>query len=214
MNCSLQMIGAMLLAAMFAFSTLYCALSEFGEGTEPLYEVNAIGAPTTGVLVEGAAGAACKGVHHRFSCHTEGPKPGFLGPLAVAKPTSIRCQPGIFPAPIAGPASLTFTFTCLNNKNPMTPIVMRPDGTALKGFPMTLEDFPQTIVVSYPAQTGIYTLFILPHGIENQNVHAIVEVSKSTKPHRVNTYALKAFGRTNKDEDKISAEFIYSPFRN
>lgn len=178
----------------------------------PLHEVGSLGAATTGALVDGVAGATRKGCRYRFTCHTEGPKPGFLGPITVAKPTSLRCQPGIFPAPLTGPDSITFTFTCQSNDNLLTPVVVRPDGTTLQGFPMSTDDFPQSIVLASPAQTGIYTLFVLPHEQDNgvHQVYATVDVKTSTHSQQDTTLILKPFESTEENSEWVSGEFIYT----
>ena len=175
------------------------------------HEVVSLGAPTTGSLVEGRVGSTHKGCRHRFYCHSSGPVTGFLGPQTTAKLVSLKDQPGIFPAPLMGAASISFHFHCQDHHMSVIPLVVRPDGTVFQGFPMTALNSPQTLVISSPAQTGIYTLFILPQQKDEVETHVTVEASISTQPQNDQTFNLKPFHSKNKDAELISAEFIYVP---
>ena len=166
--------------------------------SKPLYDVSVLGAPATGALVEGVVGSIQKGCRHRFFCHSSSPAQGFLGPQTIAEPLSIKDQPGVFPAPLMGPAALTFCFNCDLASAPFTPIIVRPDGTIFYGQPMTSENSPQTLVIASPAQTGIYTIFILAHQKEKPT-QAVVDASVSTQPQERKTFHLQslASGETN-----------------
>lgn len=174
-------------------------------------EVASLGAPTTGPLLEGNVGAIRKGYRHQFYCHSPGPTIGFLGPQSIVKPVSVKDQPGVFPAPLMGAASITFRFHCQDSQAWIIPLVVRPDGTVFRGFPMNALHSPQTLVISSPAQTGIYTLFALSHGQSFPSTYVTVETSISTQPHYSKTLSLKTFGPNEKDVEKISAEWIYIP---
>jgi hypothetical protein len=178
--------------------------------SKPLQEVATLGAATTGVLVEGIVGSMYKGCRHRFYCHSASPKQGFLGSEASARPLSIKDQPGIFPAPLMGPASLTFSFSCQAPHASLTPIIVRPDGTVFQGLPMTTLNSPQTLVISSPAQTGIYTLFVLAHQKDSQGTQVTVEATISTQPQQNKTFQLKSFEPIEEDSRLISAEFVYT----
>jgi hypothetical protein len=179
--------------------------------SKPLQEVAAIGAPVTGSLVEGMVGSIKKGCRHRFYCHSASPQQGFIGPQAIAKPLSIKDQPGVFPAPLMGPASLTFNFSCQNRDLFLTPIVVKPDGTIFQGLPMTMGNSPQTLVISSPAQTGIYTLFVLAHQKGTQGAEVTVDATISTQPQENQTFHLRPFDLNSQDASLISAEFVYTP---
>jgi hypothetical protein len=178
-------------------------------GSKPTQEIAPLGAATTGSFVEGVIGASRKGHRHRFYCQSSGPKPGFLGPQAVAKPSSVKAQPGIFPAPVMGPASLTFTFSCQSENPHLTPVIVKPDGTLYQGAPLTGRDASQELIVASPAQTGIYTLFVLNHQDDSHNVQATVKVHTSVTPQEVETFSLKPFEGSDVHAEEISAEFIY-----
>lgn len=179
--------------------------------SQPSYEIASLGAPTTGSLVEGCVGSIHKGCRHRFYCHSTGPNTGFLGPQGVAKPVSLKDQPGVFPAPLVGAASVTFHFNCQDTQASFIPIVIKPDGTVFQGLPMKAPNSPQTLVVASPAQTGIYTLFVLAHQKDSQGAHITVDASISTQPQNDKTVHLKAFEPSDKEAELISAEFIYTP---
>ena len=179
--------------------------------SKPIYDVSVLGAPATGSLVEGVVGSIQKGCRHRFYCHSSLPTQGFLGPQVIAEPLTLKDQPGVFPAPLMGPAALTFCFDCGQTKTPYTPIIVRPDGTVFYGLPMTANNSPQTLIIASPAQTGIYTLFILAHQKENHAADATVEVSISTQPAEGKTFQLKSFETHEEHPELISAEFIYLP---
>jgi hypothetical protein len=181
---------------------------------KPLHEVATLGAAITGALVEGCVGAIHKGSRHRFTCYSSGPTSGFLGPQDIVKPVSLKDQPGVFPAPLMGPASLTFTFNCPEKSQPsVTPIVVRPDGTVFQGLPMNHQNSPQTVVISSPAQTGIYTLFVLGHQHEALGSQVQVNASVSSQPQHNTTLHLKSLERSDSDKDVelVSAEFVYIP---
>ncbi len=177
----------------------------------PLYEVATLGAPTTGSLIEGVVGSLNKGCRQRFYCHSSVPQEGFVGPQTSVKPLSIKDQPGVYPAPLMGPASLTFQFTCPNPDVCLTPIVVRPDGTIFKGLPMTAHASSQTLEISSPAQTGIYTLFVLANRKESQGAQVIVDAAVSTEPEQKTSFQIKSFEPSGEDETLISAEFVYTP---
>jgi hypothetical protein len=178
--------------------------------SKPLQEIATIGAAISGALIEGSVGALQKGCRHRFYCYSAGPQQGFLGPQITAKPLSIKDQPGIFPAPLMGSAFLTFSFTCENSKAFFTPIVVRPDGTIFQGFPMTALNSPQALVISSPAQTGIYTLFVLAHQKDSQGAQVTVDATISSHSEQDETFHLKPFESNEDDDILISAEFIYT----
>lgn len=178
--------------------------------SKPLYEVASLGALTTGALIEGMVGAIHKGARQRFYCHSTGPEQGFLGHQTSAKLLSLENQPGVFPAPLMGPASLAFTFHCKDVKAPLTPIVIRPDGTVFRGLPMTSFDSPQTLEISSPAQTGIYTLFIVAHHKDDLQTQMMITTHISTEPKQSLPFYIQPFDPNAKDMDLISAEFVYS----
>ena len=176
-----------------------------------LYEVASVGAPMTSSLIEGCVGSISKGYHRRFYCQSTGSGAaiGFLGPQEVAKSISVKDQPGIFPAPLVNAASITFQFHCQAPHTSLTPIVVRPDGTIYQGLAMTAEHSPQTLFISSPAQTGIYTLFVLNHQQENcPDAHVMVDASVSTQPQEITTLLLKPF-KPEEEGEFASAEFIY-----
>ncbi len=180
------------------------------QSSKPLHEVATLGAATTGPLLEGVSGAINKGRHRHFDCYSANPKPGFLGPQTIAKHPRVKDQPGVFPAPLMGPASLTFTFSSQSKHCALTPVIVRPDGTAFHGLPLTPDDSSQTLAVSSPAQTGIYTLFVLGHQKNQSEAHAIVKVTTSTQTQQVNTFHLFPFDLSDNHSDEFSAEFIYT----
>ena len=124
--------------------------------SKPLYDVSVLGAPASGALLEGVMGAVHKGCRQRFYCHSAAPTQGFLGPTTFAEPISLKDQPGVFPAPLMGPAFLTFCFHCHLSNAPFTPVVIKPDGSVFYGQTMSSTNSPQTLVIASPAQTGIY----------------------------------------------------------
>lgn len=175
-----------------------------------LFEVASLGAATTGSLVEGSIGSIHKGCRHRFYCHST-ELTGFLGPKTTTKPLALKDQPGVFPAPLIGAASVTFNFKCQDANAAVTPIVVRPDGTVFQGLSMTSLNSPQTLVISSPAQTGIYTLFVLANQKEALDTHVTVNASISTQPQNDMTFHLKSFEGGDKNAELISAEFVYAP---
>ena len=179
--------------------------------SKPIHEVATLGAATTGPMLEGVSGAINKGRRRHFDCFSANPKPGFLGPQTIAKHPRVKDQPGVFPAPLMGPASLTFAFSNQSKHHALTPVIVRPDGTAFHGLPLTPDDSSQTLVVSSPAQTGIYTLFVLGHQKYQSDAHAIVNVTTSTQTQQVNTFNLFPLDLSDNHYDQISAEFIYIP---
>lgn len=178
--------------------------------SKPLHEVATLGAPTTGSLVEGSVGSIPKGCRHRFHCHSTGPSTTFLGPEEVARPITLKDQPGIFPAPMVGAASISFQFHCQDAKSSSIPVVIRPDGTVYQGLAMTKHNSPQTLVISSPAQTGIYTLFVLTHHQDSPSTIISVDASISTQPQNNVSLKLKPFEANEKETDLLSAEFIYT----
>lgn len=179
--------------------------------SKPLYEVASLGAPTAGSLVEGSVGSIHKGCRHRFYCYSTIPPTGFLGPQEAAKPASLKDQPGVFPAPLVGAASVTFQFHCQDAKASITPVVIRPDGKLYQGLVMTSLNSPQTLVISSPAQMGIYTLFVLAQQKDSLGTHVTVDASISTQPQNNTTFFLKSFEPSDKEAELISAEFVYTP---
>jgi hypothetical protein len=176
----------------------------------PVHKVRAIGAPTAGGVMEGVVGAPYQQPHHRYSCRSAGPKPGFIGPDAAGKPTCVRDQPGVFPAPLLGPDSLSFTFISQSHcASLVTPVVVRPDGTAFFGQSMRADDLPQRLEIPAPAQMGIYTLFVLPHDAESEPVSMAVEVASSEQPGLVETISLKSFVGGCDDSDLTCGEYTY-----
>jgi hypothetical protein len=161
--------------------------------------------------MEGVVGAPYQQPHHRYSCRSAGPKPGFIGPDAAGKPTCVRDQPGVFPAPLLGPDSLSFTFISQSHCAAfVTPVVVRPDGTAFFGQSMRADALPQTLEIPAPAQMGIYTLFVLPHDTESEPVAISVKVSSSEQRGLVETISLKSFIAGSDDSDLTCGEYIYS----
>lgn len=181
--------------------------------SKTVYDVSVLGAPSTGALVEGVLGSVQKGCRHRFYCHSTEPMQGFLGPQTTAEPLSFRDQPGVFPAPLMGPAALTFCFNCSQENSHFTPIIVRPDGTVFYGQAMSAANSPQTLVIASPAQTGIYNLFILTHQKEDQPAYAVVEASINTQPQERKTFHLKSLEAKEAHPELISAEFTYIPLR-
>jgi len=182
-----------------------CSLS-----SKPLYEVATLGAPTAGALLEASVGSLHQGNRHRFYYRSSIPPSGFLGAQRAIKPSSLKDQPGVFPATLMGSASLTFTFSSQTSHSLMTPLLVKPDGTVCRGLPMTKDNSPQTLVISSPAQTGIYTLFVLAH--ENDPYHAVIQVnaSISTRPEQEKIFHLNTFAPNNKNVGLTSAEFTYT----
>lgn len=213
-----------LLIIAFVFASALSSASELKAGaalypeeeppvsSKPLFDVAVLGAPATGALVEGVVGSIQKGCRHRFYCQTSSPAQGFLGPRTIAEPLSIKDQPGVFPAPLMGPAALTFSFKSRAAQAPFTPIIIRPDGAVVYGQPMTAVNSPQTLVIASPAQTGIYTLIILAHQKDSEPARATVEASVSTQPKEAAAFPLNSFDAKS-DSDLVSAEFIYIPVR-
>lgn len=209
------------------FSYLLClglSLSLWGHENEPslssihsassgksLFEVASLGAPTTGPLIEGSIGCKHKGSRIRFYCVNNGTTEGFLGPQTIAKPISLKDQPGIFPAPLMGPSAVSFTFHCQNSQDSIIPVVIKPDGTVFNGMPMTSSNSPQSLLISAPAQTGIYTLFALPHRKDQSRSQIVVDASINTQPHNDEMLFLKTFDNLERKPEEISAEFIYIP---
>ena len=180
------------------------------EPQKVLQMVSSLGASTSGYWVEACVGSRHKGCRHRFHCHHSNcSTDGFLGPHPIAKPLSLKDQPGIFPAPIMGDASLTFKFKAQNPQaTHLTPIVIRPDGTAFQTPPMTPLNSLQTLVIPSQAQTGIYTLFVIAHPNTSKDASVSVEATISTQPQNCQIFHLFPFDPTG-DGAKFSAEFIY-----
>lgn len=208
-----RIVMSFCLIAGWAFGlmpSLFAHPEDVSLSTRPIQHVTAIGAPTVGGLIEGIAGAPYRAPHHRYCCRSDGPKPGFIGPDVAGKPTCVRDQPGVFPAPIMGPDSLSFTFRSQDSHlSQVTPVVVRPDGIAIVGRPMQSGDASQTLEVPFPAQMGIYTLFILPHENANQPVSASVEVQSSVVEKRPRIIPLQSFVSGGGDLDLICGEYIY-----
>jgi hypothetical protein len=193
---------------LFCFQLIGGVSNDFRD-SKPTQEIASLGAATTGCFVEGVIGAPRKGRRHRFYCQSSGPKSGFLGPQTVAKPFSVKAQPGIFPAPLMGTASLTFTFSCDSENAYLTPVIVKPDGTIYQGAPLKGCKASQELVVTSPAQTGIYTFFVLSHGDSPHDVHTSVKVHTSVTPQQVETFSLKPFEGNEAHAEEICAEFIY-----
>lgn len=178
--------------------------------SKSLYEVATLGAATTGSLLEGCVGSSRKNQGQKFYCNTN-QTTGFIGPQETMKSVGLHDQPGVFPAPVIGSASVTFQFHCHDANDLFLPVVVRPDGTIYQGLPMTALNSPQTLVISSPAQTGIYTLFVLALEEDSLGKQVIVDASISTKPHRKTSFNLKSFDHSSQDTELISAEFLYIP---
>lgn len=178
--------------------------------SRPPQEVATLGAPTSGSLVEGAIGSIRKGSRHRFFCHSSRPDPGFLGVQESSNRLILKDQPGVFPAPILGAASITFEFHSQESTGSIVPVIVRPDGTIYQGLPMNRSNSPQTLVVSSPAQTGIYTLLTLSHSSDALKAPISVKASISTQPERSRTLLLRPLEKENPQPELISAEFIYT----
>lgn len=176
---------------------------------KPLYEVASLGAPTSGFLVEGSIGSIQKSCRHRFYCHSANLTTGFLGSQMATKPISLKDQPGVFPAPLMGTDSITFNFICPDAHTYVIPVVVRPDGTVFQGLPMTAINSPQTLVISSPAQTGIYTLFVLTQQKDAPSTYVTVEASISKQPKNSKIFQLKSFEPVEKNAELVSNEFIY-----
>lgn len=180
--------------------------------------VAACGGALTGTLVEGRVGSTPRERRRRFYCYSATAPEGFLGPHSVAKRISLRDQPGVFPAPIVGQAALSFTFYCRPSSAPsvpgcaagggLTPVVVRPDGTVLKGGPMAPSDCPQTILIPAPAQAGIYDVFALTGDSAWQEVEIEVAAAVSTHPHHQQMLKLKPYG-SGCTPLLSNAEFLY-----
>lgn len=179
--------------------------SIFQVSATPLYNVSVIGAPTTGPLIDGVVGSIQKGSRHRFYSHSSSSQ-GFLGAKSNAEPLSIKDQPGVFPAPIMGPAAISFCFKCTQDNSSFVPVIIRPDGTVIHGQEMSESNSHQTLIIASPAQTGIYTLFILPNNQES--TEALIEASISSLPQEKKSFYLHSFNAQTENE-LISAEFIY-----
>lgn len=176
---------------------------------QPHFEVSSLGAPVTGSLIEGKVGCLNKGSRQRFYCHSAIPPEGFLGPQGISEPVRLRDQPGIFPAPVRGPASVTFTFDCQDSNASVTPVIVRPDGTVFCGAPMSQKNSPQTIVISSPAQTGIYTLFAPSRDQDSSPSSLLVNASVSTQPQNNTSFVLNSFSKNSEKPEEHSVDFIY-----
>lgn len=178
----------------------------------PIQQIASIGSSTTGALVEGVVGPNQKKSPYLYYIQTPGPASGFLGPQDEVKPTHFRDRPGVSPAPLAGEASITFQFHCNEPGTCVIPAVVRPDGTVYQGLSMTSKNSPQTVIISSPAQTGIYTLFVIADEKTIPKSHATVQTSISTDPKNRTTLHLQTFD-TSADvtQELTSAEFIYAP---
>lgn len=178
----------------------------------PIQQISSIGSSTAGALVEGVVGSSQRKSPYRYYTQSPGPTSGFLGPQDEIKPTCFRDQPGVSPAPLVGEASITFQFHCTEPGSCVIPAVVRPDGTIYQGLSMTPKTSPQTVVISAPAQTGIYTLFVIADEKTVPNSHATVQTSISTDPKNRTTLNLQTFD-TSADlpQELTSAEFVYAP---
>lgn len=176
-----------------------------------VHEVASLGGATTGSLLEGVVGAVQKGCRHRFYCHSTLSDEAFVGlKTDVNKIVAIKDQPGVFPAPLAGPSSLTFTFKHEFGKSKLTPVIVRPDGTIFQGLPMNSFDSPQKIVISAPAQTGIYTLFVLSNEKDDINGEMMIQTTISNQPQKERSLRLRPFNPKSEHVEQTSAEFFYS----
>lgn len=110
-----------------------------------------------------------------------------------------------------GPGSVTFLFSCQKADASVTPVIVKPDGTICHGLPMTSLDSPQALEMSSPAQTGIYTLFVLAQQKNAFSSHVTVNATISTQPQDHQIFHLKPFDSGDQDAELISAEFIYTP---
>lgn len=195
-----------LITTLFVVSHFFinvCSSNEIREA-----EVRVIGAPLSSSSIEGVLGAS-NVPRAQFYSYSSDPVPGFLGPQHLARAPLIREQPGVFPALKLGSDSLTFSFSYEGNNLPLTPVVIKPDGTIYKGFAMSLSSATQTIEIPYPAQIGLYTLFLLdPSGSDNEaSLH--VTAATSSQPHRVKQLLLKPLSLNKEQTKKTSSELIY-----
>jgi len=176
-------------------------------------EIAICGAPPTGPLIEGVAGSIHKGSRHRFHCYPTTPARGFIGSQTTMEPLNMKNQPGVFPAPLMGQESISFHFYAPQPNSSFTPVIIRPDGTIFYGQPMDKKTSPQTLVVTSPAQTGVYTLMIVNDQDTENVARATVKASISTDPQDESTFLLKSFTPSEPEEsiELISAEFIYTP---
>ncbi|MDP1880855.1 MAG: hypothetical protein Q8K60_07940 [Parachlamydiaceae bacterium] len=181
-----------------------------------VYDIAVFGSPTSGPLIEGAIGAIQKGYRHRFYCHSSGPNPGFIGAQTSTKLSSIKEQPGVFPAPLMGSDSLQFTFALTASHDPVIPVIVKPDGTILKGYPMTYEHAPQVLSIPYPAQTGIYNFFVLNQNINfeknsspSENPWINVNVITNHQSRKSQNFSIKTFNAQVESPEFICAEYIY-----
>lgn len=199
---------------------LLCLISQFNlVGAEKIdnkiYDIAVFGSPTSGPLVEGAIGAIQKGYRHRFYCHSPGPSPGFIGAQTSTKVSSIKEQPGVFPAPLMGSDSLQFTFALSGSNDPVIPVIVKPDGTILKGYSMTHEQPPQVLSIPYPAQTGVYNFFVLNQNINceknsaAENSWVNVNVITNHQSRKGQNFSIKAFNANVESPEFICAEYIY-----
>ena len=185
-----------------------------GLGAAEDYEVSVLGAPTSGIAIQGAVGAIHKGNDLRFPCYSPGPTPGLVGPQIFSKLSGFKDQPGVFPAPLIGFDSLHFVFTSKEGNRDIIPVIIKPDGTIFKGSPMNCNHGPQMLVIPYPAQTGIYTIFALNQKSVEKNdlIAGLVEVNvnTSTRTKKGKHFLLKPFSSNTKNAEFISAEYIYA----
>ena len=76
---------------------------------------------------------------------------------------------------------------------------------------MKEDNSPQSLVITSPAHTGLYTLFILAHPNEKETASVTVEAAISTQPQQNKMIALKTFDPKAGEPELISAEFLYIP---
>ncbi len=76
---------------------------------------------------------------------------------------------------------------------------------------MTSNHSSQTLEIASPAQTGIYSLFILAAKRNLPVTYVTVDASISTQPRNNRSFRLKTFGKDEKEIESISAEFTYIP---
>lgn len=179
--------------------------------SKPFYEIASLGAPTTRPIIKETVGAINKRSEKQIQPGTNGGYEGFSG-LSSTSIASLYQEAGLSPNHPNEPADIAFTFSCRDIKEPFTPIIVRPDGTILRGLPMTQEHSPQTLEISTPAQTGIYTLFVLAHEQHSPDSLVTINTKVSSDPLQNKAFQLGFFDPKNKTDSKIvSAEFLYTP---
>lgn len=177
-------------------------------------EIASLGAVMSEAILEGGSGAIQRSPQYRFRTRSIGPTPGIIGQHPKFTRATLREQPGVFPGPLLGFDALEFTFTCLGpiDQN-LVPIIFKPDGSIIKGKILCSKDPKQTVTVPYPAQTGIYTLFISNNSLKNaisESIRVEVAVHKKVKGGK-NTYS-RPFDLSTQSLDESTIELVYTAF--